>query len=83
VAKIQPALCKRDTAGYNGPFLRPSSSKATPKYYPSKANAKVPLFIFRKTPKMPCLLKGFPYLGPIELELCLSYPTPKYAQPYS
>jgi hypothetical protein len=81
VANTQPALWRSETAGYSGPYLSLSSSNATPKYCPSIAKDKVPLFILRNTPKTPYLLKGFPYLGPTEFELCLSWPTPKNAQP--
>jgi len=48
--------------------LSPSSSNAIPKYCPSRAKANVPLFMLRNTPSTPCLLKGLPYFGPIELE---------------
>ena len=83
VTNVHPALCSRLTAGYMGPCLSTSSSKATPKYCPSRANDKVPLFMFRNTPRTPCRLKGLPYFSPTEFELCRSWPKPKKAQPYS
>jgi hypothetical protein len=72
VTRVHPALWSNETAGYSGPFLRFSSSKAIPKYYPSMANERLPLFMFRKTPRTPYLLKGLPYFCPFEFELCLS-----------
>jgi len=44
---MHPAQCKRETAGYIGPFVSPASVYATPIHYPLSENANVPLFIFR------------------------------------
>ena len=69
---MQPALWSKLTVGNKGPYFSFSLSKATPKYYPSIANERVPLFIFKKTPRTPYFLNGLPYFYPLELELCLS-----------
>lgn len=76
VIKVHPAICSKAMAGYIGPFLSSSSSKAIPRYSPSSANASVPLVISSRTPRHPVLLNDFPYYGPFAPSQCLSCPIP-------
>ncbi len=74
---LQPAQCKRETAGYIGPCLSLASLKATPQYYPLSAKLSVPVSIFKQHPRIPYFLNLLPYAGPLAFELCLSWPSPR------
>ena len=74
VTSLQPAQCKRLTAGNTGPFFSAAFEKATPQFSPFKPKLSVPLFISKKTPSTPSFLNLFPYCGPAALLLALNYP---------
>ena len=65
VTRVQPALWSKESAGNMGPSVSASSSNAIPMNSPSRLKASVPFVMSKKTPRIPFLLKAFPYLGPL------------------
>ena len=61
VTNLAPAQWSKATAGYKGPYLSYCDLKATPINSPFRAKDKVPLFMFRQIPRIPCFLNRFPY----------------------
>lgn len=57
---LHPAQCNKATAGYMVPVVNFASLYATPIYYPFNEKAKTPVFMFKKTPRMPYFLNFFP-----------------------